>query len=350
MPDRLMCWGVLTTRFASLRQRSGLSAIIFSVALSGFAGAATVDTAMAGAPEMSVENGVTQNAQAAIHNAPVGRPASGLSRHVRDVPAQVEPIAPRSSARPPASVSPYAPQQFVSISRRARRDRYDNPRGGGYYWRPGYRPRYDAGPHFGCRVVRAGFYGPVVLGPRHYGRRFHGPRHRYRRGLTREEAAVIAAGIFGGVILIDRFLEESRRPVQAYPVSPYYDPNYRSGRSDDWRTLEAEQRRLGVAQRDFDRVSPFNGDDLETDLFGGARGAPYRIAFRDCAMETRAAALDDGVSVTLPSVPTKVTSLGGGAYRMVADFMAENRDGALVRRNMQCDADDRGVLRLEITP
>ncbi|MEM9170528.1 MAG: hypothetical protein AAGC56_12850 [Pseudomonadota bacterium] len=272
-----------------------------------------------------------------------------------------------------------------------------------------------AGPIYAGPAFAGGFYGPGF----HPG--FYGPRHRfvggrrgafrrgfYRgrrgRGLSGAEAALIATGIIGGVILIDQALENNNRraPVAApYRGRPYY------GDRGDWRTTDAERRALNAERRALDaerrlldaerraleaerRIGgegfiepdprfgdapfddsgfeedgrfdeqprydaprgsnppPVDADPLDDRLLGAADRTRIQTAYRLCAAETRAASDAGRLLAALPEGPGAVDRLAGGAYRLTTSFSVSSADGDMYRRVMTCDADPRGVQYLAI--
>ncbi len=257
---------------------------------------------------------------------------------------------------------------------------------GGHYKHGGYKSsHYYSGRHRGYKL--GGYkYGGYKYGGYHGAKYGYGGKHHYgrkhRRGkLSGGEAALIAAGIIGGVILIDQALENSKAPRRAPYHRPYngYDPYYQDySYSSDWgiadqerRALAEERRKLAEERRKLfeerrrlenarvRKSAPVGGgatdNDLDDLLLGGEVIAPHQSAdpivsnaYVACASETRMAADAGGLLVAMPGTPGAVAPIAGGAYRITADFTAQQPSGEQVRRTMQCDADDQGILRLEI--
>lgn len=204
----------------------------------------------------------------------------------------------------------------------------------------GYR-----GHHGGGRVVVHQSFGHGNYAPRH---RYYGGGHRggyyrgHRGGLSGGEAAVIAAAIIGGAILIDAASDRDRyddryayAPPRRYAPAPRDDYYYR---------------------RDDRSVAPSYDDEGEDDFGGellGGEGAGasynYGAAYNDCKAETRAAADEGGLFVALPARPQAITPIDdGGAVRFTADLVAQDRNGGQFRKTMVCEADLTGVRFLEL--
>lgn len=204
-----------------------------------------------------------------------------------------------------------------------------------------YRPHYDS--------YR---YHPDY---RHY--RYYDYR-RHRRGhISGGEAALIAAGIIGGVILIDRALDRSERYDDRY-----YDDRYRRGAFDDDYYHQRDDRPYEYG-RSGDRYAsrPYDDDfegaggrsDVDGALLGddrGARGSRVLAdaAFRECVAETRGAAGAGGMNVAMPGAPTEVEPLADGSVRMTAQFRASNARGDEWTRRFVCEADEGGVRFLQV--
>jgi hypothetical protein len=198
--------------------------------------------------------------------------------------------------------------------------------------------RYNRGHH----GYYGGGYHHKVYG-RHYApRHYYGSRHyRHGRGhLSGAEAAFIALGIVGGVVLIDRALE---REQNRYAYEPRYAPPPRDSyyRRDD---------------RPYSYDDDLGDDDFYDDgeLAGAANYAPderrynYGAAYNDCKAETRDAARDSGVTIALPAKPNRIEEIDdGAAVRFTASYLAQDSRGEW-RRTMVCEADENGVRFLEI--
>ena len=272
------------------------------------------------------------------------------------------------------------------------------------------RHHYGVSYHYGGHYKHGGYskYSGYRGAKGHYGYGHHHKGH-YRKGrhkghykhggLSGAEAALIAAGIIGGVILIDQAIENSKAPKPYYGAYGYngrdryyrqYRPYYgaydygtygdapisdgdwgavdeeRLALAEERRKLAEERRKLNEERRRLENArtgrgtkgtSPSRGradDALDDLLLGGEETASQganpllRRAFAACSAETRLAANTGQVMVALPSAPNAVEALPGGAYRLTADFTAQQTNGVQLRRTMQCDADDKGILRLEI--
>lgn len=219
--------------------------------------------------------------------------------------------------------------------------------GGGHRHHPGCGHGHYAGKHHG--------HGSYYYGSKHY------RRHHHRDGLSGGEAALIAAGIIGGVILIDRAMETGRYQDRDYERG--YDPYEGRGTYYGGDPYYGRERYYGGEVRDFayrrdDRyyVDRRPYDDLDGDLagggpsYGGAAGEyNYGAAYNDCKAETRDAARDSGMLVALPAKPRIIDPIEGGeAVRFTVDVMATDLSGAQYRRTMTCEADAAGVRFLEI--
>ena len=175
--------------------------------------------------------------------------------------------------------------------------------------------------------------------PRHY----YGSRHyRGHRGhLSGAEAAFIALGIVGGVVLIDRALE---REQNRYAYEPRYAPAPRDSyyRRDDLPLYDDEE-----LDGEFYDDRDLDDSDLDGAGYQGGR-YNYGAAYNDCKAETREAARDSGVIVSLPAKPQRIQPIdGGAAVRFTADYLAQDGRGEW-RRTMVCEADGSGVRYLEL--
>lgn len=231
----------------------------------------------------------------------------------------------------------------------------------------GPRPYYGYGTHVSVGWSSGHAYRGHYKRPNYY----HGSRHyrrHHKRGLSGGEAALLAAGIIGGVILIDSAIERENR---RYAYEPRYAPPPRGDhyyRRDDRPTPYDD----GPYGDDYDGYDDFGEDGLEDDLLGGDfrggddRGETYRAAprtgrqlaggrynygaaYNDCKAETRAAAGDAGLFVALPAKPGRIQPIDdGAAVRFTADYLAQDRGGGEWRRTMVCEADEGGVRFLEL--
>lgn len=222
---------------------------------------------------------------------------------------------------------------------------------GGHHYRPHH---YSYGHSYGHSY---GYY-PAYRHHNYYGNRHHGRGH-----ISAGEGALIAAGIIGGVILIDRALSDRDR-YDRYD-DRRYDRRYddRDGRRGVFNDDYYYQRdsRDYDRDRDYDRyVSRPDAADLRSDgdvddrLLGdersGARGGVVLAdaAFRECVAETRGAAGAGGMSVAMPGAPTEVEQLADGSVRMTAQFRASNPRGESWTRRFVCEADEQGVRFLQV--
>ncbi|MEZ5921898.1 MAG: hypothetical protein R3C60_11160 [Parvularculaceae bacterium] len=225
---------------------------------------------------------------------------------------------------------------------------------------PAFADGYRHGRHYRPYVSHSYYYGGPYRGHyRHYDYR----RHRGR--VSGGEAALIAAGIIGGIILIDSAIDNSRR--RAYDdYARYdgrrYDSGQRPGAWDDDYYYRRDGRDDDGAYDDYarrtedDRYSRVARNDEE--LLGGPapiaaerRAGPdlaVDAAFRECVAETRGAAGAGGMNVAMPGVPTEVTSLADGGVRMTAQFRASNARGESWTRRFVCEADEGGVRFLQV--
>lgn len=194
---------------------------------------------------------------------------------------------------------------------------------------------YGGGHHYGKHHYakhRGGYY----YGSRHY-------RHRHGGHLSGGEAALLALGIVGGVVLIDRALERDR-----YASDPYYSaPPPRDYYRRDDRAPQI-YRDDGYDGRYDDSYSD-DGELLGGEDYGySEQRYNYGAAYNDCKAETRQAATDAGVIVSLPAKPDRIIEIDdGAAVRFTANYVASDRGGEY-RRTMVCEADEGGVRFLEL--
>lgn len=190
----------------------------------------------------------------------------------------------------------------------------------------------------------------------YYGNRYYGYRHRHR-GLSGGEAALIAAGIIGGAILIDRAFDDRRDRYDPYED----DRRYRRSRGafDDGAYYRRDDRSDDDSRvRDDGRASSarFEDDDADEARLAGGRvvaqsrplTASLQAAWRGCVAETRGAAGAGGMIVAAPSEPERIENFADGGARMTARFRAENRRGESFVREIACEADETGVAFLEV--
>ncbi|MFN3959811.1 MAG: hypothetical protein ACK4NP_07855 [Parvularculaceae bacterium] len=225
-------------------------------------------------------------------------------------------------------------------------------RHGGRHWDRGYYGGYD-------------YYAPRYAGHGYYGGGRHWRHHRGRGGLSGGEAALIAVGIIGGAILIDRALDDRRdRYDDRYNDDRRYrdrdyDDRRRAGAFDDEyyyqrdsRPYEYDDETRNARRDDFSRDDTFGAGEPE--LLGGEprSGSVDRVAvnaaFRECVAETRGAAGAGGLTVAMPGAPTDIETLADGSVRMVAQFRASNGRGEEWSRRFVCEADERGVRFLQV--
>lgn len=212
--------------------------------------------------------------------------------------------------------------------------------------------RYDDGRG---RHYDRGYYGGGYS-DRGYSGRGH---HRGRGGISGGEAALIAVGIIGGAILIDRALDDrrydDRRYDDRYDRNRQYESRYDDRRAGDDYYYQRDSRSYDDEIRE-PRRADYPQDEVfsagEPELLGATRGAVdsagVNAAFRECVAETRGAAGAGGMQVAMPGAPTNVETLADGSVRMVAQFRASNGRGQDFTRRFVCEADDRGVRFLQI--
>lgn len=193
-----------------------------------------------------------------------------------------------------------------------------------------------------------GYYAPYRGGYYYhdYGRR--------RGRISGGEAALIAAGVIGGVILIDQALDANERRSDA---DRYYDDRYYARRGDRYRSdpyyRRDEHDAYDAGRRDRDAGDrAFAGEEGEDyGLAGGRSGENDRggaqLAFRECVAEARGAASAGGLSASFPNEPLLVEEKGAG-WRLEARFRATNPRGDSWVRRMICEADESAVRFLQI--
>ena len=184
---------------------------------------------------------------------------------------------------------------------------------------------------------------------------YYNYRHHRRGHISAGEGALIAAGIIGGVILIDRALD-NRDDDRRYDDRRYDDRN-RRGAFDDGYFYQRDDRPYDDRSadwrydgRDFNDGRAARSDrDIDGALLGDDRPAVLAdAAFRECVAETRGAAGAGGMSVAMPGAPTEVERLADGSVRMTAQFRASNPRGESWTRRFVCETDDRGVRFLQV--
>lgn len=204
---------------------------------------------------------------------------------------------------------------------------------GGYY----YQPHHYSYSHY----------------PRYSHYRYYDYDHRHRGHISAGEGALIAAGIIGGVILIDRALDNRDR-YDDRRYDPRYDDNYRRGAFDDEYYYQRDNRPYDDRYSDRRYDGDYRSADAVDDRLLGDGGRGERpvlladAAFRECVAETRGAAGAGGMSVAMPGAPTEVEELADGSVRMTAQFRASNPRGESWTRRFVCEADDQGVRFLQV--
>jgi hypothetical protein len=219
-------------------------------------------------------------------------------------------------------------------------------------------PAFASGGHGHHRGHHGGYY----YQPHHYSYGYsHYPRYshyryydydHHRRGhISAGEGALIAAGIIGGVILIDRALDNRDR----YDDRRYdsrYDDRDRGAFDDDDYYYQRDNRPYDNRNADRYDGDYRSADAVDDRLLGdGDRARPAVLAdaaFRECVAETRGAAGAGGMSVAMPGAPTEVEELADGSVRMTAQFRASNPRGESWTRRFVCEADDQGVRFLQV--
>jgi len=201
--------------------------------------------------------------------------------------------------------------------------------------------------------------------------RYYNYHHKRRGHISGGEAALIAAGIIGGVILIDRALDDRDRryddrydPRYEDRYDRRYDDRYRRRYSDgyyyqrDDRDYDDGRNAGRTYDRGFEDGYSAARDDGELDellLGDGDRGAGAPAgrpvfadaAFRECVAETRGAAGQGGLRVAMPASPDRLEELADGSVRMSASFRTSNGREQWTRRFV-CEADDQGVRFLQV--
>lgn len=188
----------------------------------------------------------------------------------------------------------------------------------------------------------------------HYRPYSHGYYGHHRRGhISAGEGALIAAGIIGGVILIDRALDNRDRYDDRRYDDRRYDDRYRRSSSDDYYYQRDDRDDDGrYADNRYRSAGSDRGIDdalLGDDARNGLRPAVFAdAAFRECVAETRGAAGAGGMTVAMPGAPTEVEQLADGSVRMTAQFRASSAKGDSWNRRFVCEADSNGVRFLEV--
>jgi hypothetical protein len=218
---------------------------------------------------------------------------------------------------------------------------------------PAFAGGRHGGHHYRPQHYSYGYY-PAYRQHDYYGYRNH------RRGhISAGEGALIAAGIIGGVILIDRALADRDRYDNRYDDRRYDDRYEQRGAFNDDYYYQRDSRDYD-RDRDYDRyVSRPDAADLRSDSdpddrllgeerSGGGATILADAAFRECVAETRGAAGAGGMSVAMPGAPTEVEQLADGSVRMTAQFRASNPRGESWTRRFVCEADEQGVRFLQV--
>ncbi|MFZ5618083.1 MAG: hypothetical protein ACOZAA_12280 [Pseudomonadota bacterium] len=221
-------------------------------------------------------------------------------------------------------------------------------------------PAFAGGRH-------GGHHGGGHYYPHHYDYGYHPSYHHYpyynyrhhRSHISAGEGALIAAGIIGGVILIDRALDNRDRYDDRR-----YDDRYRRGAFDDDYYYQRDDRAYddgrysgraydrgfeegySSARLDRDADQELLGDDFPGE--GHARPRFADAAFRECVAETKGAAGAGGMRVAMPGAPTEVEELADGSVRLTAQFRASNARGEQWTRRFVCEADEAGVRFLQV--
>lgn len=194
--------------------------------------------------------------------------------------------------------------------------------GGHYYGHVGYYHGYYGKPYYG--------------GHRHYHGHYHRRHHRGGGG----KAAAIALGVIGGAILINEVAESRAR--ERYYRDRYHRERY-AARATATPYYPARTYDPGPTDGNL------SDDTLEGRLDGGPE--PIRIsieaAYKACTRHARAALADRGFILAAPSAPETADDMGG-AWKMTATVLAEDRRGESWSRAMYCEADDNRVYLLEL--
>ena len=195
--------------------------------------------------------------------------------------------------------------------------------GGHYYGHVGYYHGYYGKPYYG--------------GHRHYHHHYH---RRHHRGGGGGKAAAIALGVIGGAILINEVAESRAR-------ERYYRDRYHRDRYAARATATPY-----YPARTYD-PGPTDGNLSDDTLEGRLDGGPEPIrssietAYKACTRHARAALADRGFVLAAPSAPETADDIGG-AWKMTATVLAEDRRGESWSRAMYCEADDNRVYLLEL--
>lgn len=214
----------------------------------------------------------------------------------------------------------------------------DGGRGRGHY-KHGYDRHHDGG-----------YYAP------YRGAYYYNDYHRRRGRISGGEAALIAAGVIGGVILIDQALDARDRESR---YDPYYSRE-RGAFGDDEPYYSRDDRYDGRYDERYGASGAYDPYEEEYGLAGGPERDRYdgageggyergavEAAFRECLAETRGAAGAGGLIAAFPSEPDRVDPRGRG-WRIEASFRASNARGQNWSRRMICEADEGGVRFLQI--
>ncbi|MFQ5564213.1 MAG: hypothetical protein ACE5FO_11655, partial [Parvularculaceae bacterium] len=155
------------------------------------------------------------------------------------------------------------------------------------------------------------------------------------------DAALIALGVVGGLILIDSALDKSRYS------GGYYAPSY--GYSGGYSGYAPPPRPSGDT---YYRQSPPPAaapqGDAEGAIGSATRSAASERAFIACTSRARDSLRSRGLMVASPASPSSAEEVGEGAWRFEADFTTQDRRGGQLLRTMTCEADEGGVRVLEL--
>lgn len=196
----------------------------------------------------------------------------------------------------------------------------------------------------GAPVMAGGgyYYGHGYYG--HHGKHHYRGHHRRHHHGGGGKAAAIALGVIGGAIIINE-LAESRARDQYYR-DRYYDTRYPA------RAAPYYPERDYLPERDYDygpEDGSLSGDDLDSRLDGGP--APIHVsvdaAYHACTRHARAALANRGFVLAAPAAPETAED-AGGAWKMTATVLAEDRRGGSWSRAMYCEADESRVYLLEL--
>lgn len=207
----------------------------------------------------------------------------------------------------------------------------------------GVQPAFAHGGHYRHHGHHGHHYSHSYYGGhyRHHG--YYGYRHHHHGG----DAALIALGVVGGLVLLDSALESSRYSGGYYaPSYGYSSYGYSGGYS---RYAPPPRPSRDYYYRQSPPPAPAAPEsERDSDLQGAPSSYASDRAFDECASRARDALSDRGLMVASPAGPSSVKEVGDGAWRFKADFTTQDRRGGQLLRTMTCEADESGVRLLEL--